>query len=105
VLDISRYYLDAKLDDPTGTRLLMNWLPEQTSDSFEAGLLAAGRVSAGRYLGRERLARALCEAAGIEPTTACDQLSRPARKALVETVTALPLPITGDRGYITPMPK
>ncbi|MBN8593151.1 MAG: NAD(P)/FAD-dependent oxidoreductase [Anaerolineae bacterium] len=102
VLDISRYYLDAKLDDPTGTRLLMNWLPEQTSDSFEAGLLAAGRVSAGRFLGRwlpERLARALCEAAGIEPTTACDQLSRPARKALVETVTALPLPITGDRGY------
>jgi predicted Rossmann fold flavoprotein len=102
VLDISRYYLDAKLDDPAGTQLLMNWLPEQSGDSFEEGLLHAGRVSAGRYLGRwlpERLARALCEAAGIEPSAPCDQLSRAARKALVETVTALRLPISGDRGF------
>jgi predicted Rossmann fold flavoprotein len=102
VLDISRYYLDAKLDDPVGTQLLMNWLPEQSSDSFEEGVLHAGRVSVGRYLGRwlpERLARSLCEAAGIEPSAPCDQLSRVARKALVQTVTALPLPISGDRGF------
>jgi hypothetical protein len=102
VLDISRYYLDARLDDPAGTQLLMNWLPEQTGDSLEQGLMAAGRVSAGRFLGRwlpERLARALCEAAGTEPSTACDQLSRAGRRALVQTVTALSLPISGDRGF------
>ncbi len=101
VLDISRYYLAGKLDDP-GTTLIINWLPDKTSEQVDADLLALGRVSPLRYLHPylpERLARALCEAAGVEPTTAADQLTREQRKALVRSITALPLPITGDRGF------
>ncbi len=101
VLDISRYYLAAKLDDP-GTTLIMNWLPDKTPEQVDADLLALGRVSPLRYLHPfmpERLARALCQAAGVEPITAADQLTREQRKALVRSITALPLPITGDRGF------
>lgn len=102
VLDISRYYREALMDDPAGTRLLINWLPEMDSTTFDQALLGGGRQSIGRTLAErltERMARALCGAAGVEPTTPVDQLRRDQRKAIVETVTALPLPITGDRGY------
>jgi hypothetical protein len=101
VLDISRYYLDALADD-AATQLVINWLPDETGETFEAGLSAAGKVSAGRWLARrlpERLAQALCAAAGIEALTPAGQLTRDGRKALTRAVTALPLPISGNRGY------
>ncbi len=101
VLDISRYYLDALAED-AGTQLVINWLPDETSESFEAGLSVASKVSAGRTLARrlsERLAQALCAMAGVEAQTPIGQLTRDARKALTRTVTALPLPISGNRGY------
>ncbi|MBL8161008.1 MAG: NAD(P)/FAD-dependent oxidoreductase [Anaerolineae bacterium] len=101
VLDISRYYLDALADD-AGTQLVINWLPDETSETFEAGLGAAGKLSAGRTLARrlpERLAQALCAAAGVEAQTPVGQLTRDARRALTRAVTALLLPISGNRGY------
>ncbi|HEX2907857.1 MAG TPA: NAD(P)/FAD-dependent oxidoreductase [Phototrophicaceae bacterium] len=101
VLDISRYYIEAKLADP-GVTLTLNWLPDKTAEQVEAELQAAGRMSAFRYLHQfvpERLARGLYEQAGIEPTNAADQLTREQRKTLARTITQLPLPIIGNRGF------
>ena len=41
----------------------------------------------------------LLAAAGVDPATRVDHLKRDDRKALVKTVTAEPLPVTGDRGW------
>ena len=100
-LDISRYYTQAKLDDPDAT-LIISVLPDHTPESLDAQLLALGKQSVGRFL-RERLPERLAEAialhAAVDPATPGASLSRDARKALVKSLTQLPLPITGDRGY------
>jgi len=101
VLDMSRYYIAARYEDPT-IGLTVNWLPEETTGTLEHDLLSAGRKSVGGHLSRRipgRLAEALCTEAGIVSATPGDQLTRDARKALVQIVTALPLPITGNRGF------
>jgi predicted Rossmann fold flavoprotein len=98
VLDVSRYFIDARLDDP-GARLLANWLPGVTSEGLDDALRGAApaRVLASRL--PERLARALCEAAGVAWSVRAHQLTRAARRALARTVTGLSLPVTGDRGF------
>jgi predicted Rossmann fold flavoprotein len=111
VLDISRYYLDALADsrqqrqDPPA--LIINWLPEFTADQFERELLAAGSrrgaPSAGRVLREhlpERLAAALAAHAQIDPGVPVSLLSRDQRRRLVDAVTGMPLPVTGDRGFL-----
>ena len=101
VLDISRYYIDARFDDPDAL-LTINWLPGRTTEQVEADLLALGRVTPLRHLAGqlpERLVRALAEAAGVDPALPAQQLTRPARRALATALTALPLPVTGNRGY------
>jgi predicted Rossmann fold flavoprotein len=102
VLDISRYYRDALLNDPEGTQLVANWLLDETPESFDRVLLEAGRRSAWRVLGErlpERLARALCAGAGVDASAPLTQVTREARRGLARAATALVLPITGDRGY------
>ncbi|MEZ4728324.1 MAG: NAD(P)/FAD-dependent oxidoreductase [Caldilineaceae bacterium] len=47
----------------------------------------------------DRLARVLCEAAGVDPSAPGHSLTRDQRKALVRTVIEWPLPITGNRGF------
>ncbi len=101
VLNISRYYLDAHQDDP-GVTLTINWLPGTTAEQVEQDLRSSGRTTPLKYLNRvlpERLARALCAEAGVEPGTPGDQLTRPQRKTLARIATALPLPIIGSRGF------
>jgi hypothetical protein len=103
VLDISRYYLDAHANDPQ-TALFINWLPQVTPDQFEIQMQQAGRVSLLKLLTiqfalPERLARALCDYAALKPATYADRLSRDQRRAFVQTVTGLRLPISGDRGF------
>jgi predicted Rossmann fold flavoprotein len=100
-LDISRYLLAARMDDPTCS-LTANWLPEETSDTLESTLLRAGHTPLTRIMGGllpERLFRAMCASIGVETGTHVDQLPRDARKALVRALTAYPLPISGDRGF------
>ena len=100
VLDISRYYTEARLADP-GVQLTINWLPGATPESIEVDLIAE-RGSVLRYLAYmlpDRLARAICDAAGVDPAQSGDQLSRDSRRSLARTASRLPLPVTGDRGY------
>src|SRR5512140_2495484 len=78
VLNMSRYYLAARFDDP-GATLAVNWLPGKTTEQVALELLALGKTTLARYLADqvpERLARALCAVAGVAPGTAGDQLGR-----------------------------
>lgn len=111
VLDISRYYLDAAAHArQTGApppRLLINFLPSHTTESLDAALQNLRSRSAARLLSDppynlpDRLARALCEHAGIDPSApgGGHTLTRERRRALATAATALELPITGDRGF------
>ena len=97
VLDISRHWLVRRQADPD-VRLTLNWLPGETAESIDQLLQAAGRgpLAVLRQRLPERLARQLCEQAGA---AASGDLPRASRRALVQAVTATPLPVTGDRGF------
>lgn len=101
VLDISRYYTAAKLDDPTA-QLLINWLPSITPTDLDHTLQKLGKTTLLRHFSPllpERLLRTLCAAINLEPGLTADRLTREQRRALVMIITDTPLPITGDRGY------
>ena len=107
VLDVSRYFTDAKLDDPAA-QLVLNWLPKHTAETFDAMVVEASRGSAGkltlkRWLTEaglpERLAEAVMQQAGCASGALVRELQREQRRALVECVTQLRVPVRGDRGY------
>ncbi|GAC1644017.1 MAG: hypothetical protein NVS4B8_14420 [Herpetosiphon sp.] len=101
VLDISRYYLDARHHDSAAT-LTVNWLPLKSAEQLDAELQSLGRRTAMMFLRDclpERLARALCAAADVAPGMTGHALSRAQRVALVRCCSRLHLPITGTRGY------
>jgi len=104
VLDISRHLHAAKLADP-GAHLTVNWRPDLGGRSFEDEILAQPRASALQLLRAaglpDRLARALLEAAGLPVGASgpASQLPRPLRRAIVQRVSADPLPVSGDRGF------
>ena len=101
VLDVSRHYIDARLDG-AAARLVASWLPGETAEGLERALRDMGPQTIRRFLGRrlpERLAGALCSDAGVDGGLPGHQLTREARRALVRTLTAMDLPITGDRGF------
>jgi predicted Rossmann fold flavoprotein len=100
-LDLSRHLLAARAADPA-VHVTANFWPGQTADGLDRELQALGRASVGAHLRRvvpERLGRALCEAAGIDPASPGHRLTRAERAALVAAVVAHPLPVTGDRGF------
>ena len=101
VLDLSRYWLDARFDDP-GAHVTLNWLPGTTPETLDGELQALGNQTVLRFLRErlpERVARALLDAAEVDPATTGDTLTRDDRRALADAVAATPLPLTGDRGY------
>lgn len=100
VLDVSRYFIDARLDDPAAS-LVVNWLPGTTAESLDA-VLRDPSVTPSRFLADrlpERLARALGAEAGVEWGCPGHRLAREARRSLVRAVVRMPLPVTGDRGF------
>lgn len=100
-LDISRHWTAAKAADPRA-RFIINWLPGQTPESFDKALLdqpAAGAMRPLRDLLPERLARALLGHAEIGLGERISNLSRDRRRAMVEAITELNTPISGDRGF------
>lgn len=105
VLNISRHFTAAKLDSRANAEpfLLLNAIPGRSLDGIDAELRGLGRVSPARRLAShlpERLARALCEYAGLDPGEPGHTLSRDARRALAAACTSLRLPVTGDRGWL-----
>jgi predicted Rossmann fold flavoprotein len=101
VLDISRYWRNAQLDDP-GAHLTLDWLPELSAPGLDALLATRGGTAVGaalRAILPERLADALCREAGIERAASFDRLSRDARRRLLSTACSYRLPVTGDRGF------
>ena len=101
VLDVSRHFLTARASDPAA-RLVVNWMPALTADALDARLRDLGAQGVLRFLqGRmpERLARALCAAAGVDPTTPGHRLTREGRLALARAATELDVPVVGDAGY------
>ncbi len=106
-MDISRHWIAANLADP-GSHLLINFLPGKSFDQIESELVAlteshggAGITSVLYDYVLRRLAHTLvAEGAGVEPTTAMAQLSKPQRRAVVKALTALPVPVVRDRGYL-----
>jgi len=100
-LDISRHFLDARMDD-AHARLIVRWLPEDTAESVDAALRGLGGASVGGFLGNrlpDRLARALCAEAGVDPAIPGHRLSRENRRALAVAAAEMTVPIDGDRGY------
>jgi predicted Rossmann fold flavoprotein len=101
-LDISRHLHAARVADRAAT-LVVNWLPGWTPDRLDAALAGLRGVAIGRWVMQqglpERLARALVERAGVDPASGAEHLPKDRRRTLVSTLTALPLPVTGDRGF------
>lgn len=105
-LDVSRYFINARMDDPE-SQLIANWLPDVTTEQFDQALLDQTRakhpVSPGRFLREHglpaRFAETLCAMSGLDPSSPLTQLTREQRRLLVMNATAMPLPITGDRGF------
>ncbi len=101
VLDISRYYIAAKLEDANSS-LFINWLPNKTTEALVADLQALRQTTLLTFLRGhlpERLLRALCLQAGVEASMTGDQLTREQRRMLARTLVHMALPVVGDRGY------
>lgn len=104
VLDLSRSWLHERTVDPD-CRLTLSVVPGKSVEEVDA-LLADRRAPTILRLVQglarevpERLARALVEHAGIDPSKGTDHLPRGPRRALAEALALLPLPAIGDRGY------
>ncbi|MBX3380435.1 MAG: aminoacetone oxidase family FAD-binding enzyme [Phycisphaeraceae bacterium] len=108
VLDMSRYYTEAKLAAAPGAApvLVLNWLPEENVESMDAALASAGRTRGTSILRvleaklAERVVRAICEGAGVDPSASLAELPKIKRRTLAIALTEMPLPVTGDRGYL-----
>lgn len=105
VLDISRYYTAAK-GDKAGAKLVFGFVPGETIETIDGRFAELGRSgkapSIVRFLSEklpERLARALCEQAGVDGSASFAAMSRDVRRRLAGMVTELELPISGDRGF------
>jgi predicted Rossmann fold flavoprotein len=103
ILDVSRHLLVARVSDPEA-RLVISWLPGTTTASLDEHLRTMGAATPVRLLqGQEqipeRLARALCAAAGVDPATPGHRLTREGRLALARLATQLPAPVVGDAGF------
>ena len=100
-LDVSRWWTASKAEDP-GSKLVVNWLPGETPETFDKSLLAQPAAGAMRPLRErlpERLAKALLGHAGIGLGERISNLSKDRRAAMVAAITELIVPVSGDRGY------
>ncbi|MFI4916610.1 MAG: NAD(P)/FAD-dependent oxidoreductase [Phycisphaerales bacterium JB060] len=99
-MDASRYLAAARFAD-RGASLFICWIDEPF-EHIDAALQALGQRTPLSYVRDhlpERLARALCERAGIDPRAPGSQLSRDARRALAHLLTGTRVDISGDRGF------
>jgi predicted Rossmann fold flavoprotein len=101
ILDVSRHLLVARAADPAAG-LLITWLPGTSTEALDERLRTLGAATPLRLLQAEmpeRLARALCAAAGVDPVTPGHRLTREGRRSLARAVTQLAVPVVGDTGF------
>lgn len=109
ILDISRYWIDARFADPLA-HLVMNVMPGWTAESLDQAMVDGGSAAGGavdcstpmslfRSRLPERFARTLCEIAGVEPQVRVRQLPRGSRQRLARVATALRIDPEGHRGF------
>ncbi|MEQ8318005.1 MAG: NAD(P)/FAD-dependent oxidoreductase [Phycisphaerales bacterium] len=99
-MDASRYLTAARHNDP-GASMVICWI-DRPFEQIDADLQGLGQRTPLTYVREhlpERLARALCERAGVDPATPGNQLSRDGRRALAHLLAATPVEISGDRGF------
>jgi predicted Rossmann fold flavoprotein len=100
VLDVSHVAVRS-LDEKAPARVTVRWTKPGRKE-WEAALRGGGGRTVGSVLRGElpdRLAAALCAASGADPATPLARLTRDARLALVETLSAGALPWSGHGGY------
>ena len=100
VLDVSHLAVRARLAGRPQA-ITVQWTADDAA-SWDAALQGRGTVHVGTLLRRvlpERLARMILEAAGVDGDVPVAQLRREDRRRLVESLTAMPLPWSGDEGY------
>ncbi len=101
VLDVSHVLVRAGQAGADRGALTVRWT-DLDADGWEAALRADGpRTVTGalRTLLPARLASALLDLAGVDPTRTLATLPREERRRLVEILVRGPLPATGDEGY------
>lgn len=101
VLDISRSYLDAKYEDPDAM-LIINWFGDVHYDELDRQLQQLGKRTVAGWLREqlpERLSRALCDQAGVDPACAGHALTREQRRSLIRVVSECSIRIERDRGF------
>jgi hypothetical protein len=101
VLDVSRYFLDARAADPR-SRLLMDVWPGPAMGELEGRLRSLeSRTVLGFLRERlpERLARVLLRLAEVPEARTGATLTRGERRALLVQLKEMDLPVTGDRGF------
>ncbi len=105
VMDASRHWVIAS-EEGRSPEMRCNLLPGMDFALAEKWLIAscgkrpkAGLATLLSQRLPERLAEHLLLHAGIEPRLPAGQLSREARRKLMHVLTALPLPVTGSRGW------
>lgn len=105
VLDMSRHWLRARLED-RNARVTVSLLPGESFEAVDRAWVSpgAGRRRAtvqGRLADSvpASLATAILQRLGIEPTSPVSDLSRTDRRRLAHALVEWPLMIDGDRGY------
>jgi predicted Rossmann fold flavoprotein len=101
VLNISRYYKAAKINDPN-TKLIINFLPGYTFEIFHSYLLNNQKQRVSQLLKNklpDRLIKALCDENQVSVSDQIDQIPKAKRKQLCRSITQYDLPVTGDRGF------
>lgn len=106
-MDISRHFQHGFDTTNATPQLVANLVPPHTFDMLETDLLQQSQSHPKRTVIQlfpphlpDRFAQALLQhAADLDPATPLSQLSKDKRRALVRALTALPLPVVGDRGF------
>ncbi|MEQ9096063.1 MAG: NAD(P)/FAD-dependent oxidoreductase [Phycisphaerales bacterium] len=99
-MDASRYLTAARHGDRDAA-LFICWIDEPF-ERIDANLQGLGQRTPMGYVREhlpERLARALCERAGVDPATPGSQLTRDGRRALAHLLAATRVVVSGDRGF------
>ena len=101
VLDVSHVAVRSSHNGATPARLTVRWTRSEEK-AWESALKPDGSRTVSGVLRAElpdRLAGALCAAAGVDPTRSLAQLRREERIRLVETLVRGELPWSGHEGY------